>query len=172
MGDNHYKKALSVRRNWAIILSVAFAAGVVMIPVGFSFGVLPVGIIGIVFAVAGFYGCPLMWVSYSGLAAYSGVFGLIAEDGMRSATAIAGALGISIEQSRKAIVYLIRKRFLRGYAFDGTDTITATGIDKLEAERLARRAAALGKCPNCGATLVESDGRMVCPYCGSKFGGQ
>lgn len=36
MVDNHYKKALSVRRNWAIILSVALAAGVVMIPVGFS----------------------------------------------------------------------------------------------------------------------------------------
>ncbi len=172
MVDNHYKKALSVRRNWAIILSVALAAGVVMIPVGFSLGVLPVGIIGIVFAVAGFYGWAPGGGGFWGAGGRPLVFGLIAEDGMRSATAIAGALGISIEQSRKAIVYLIRKRFLRGYAFDGTDTITATGIDKLEAERLARRAAALGKCPNCGATLVESDGRMVCPYCGSKFGGQ
>ncbi len=170
MKNDYYKKALLRRGALGVILSLFLAGGIVMIPVGFANGLVPVGIVGIVLTVLGFYGCPMAWVSFGGLTEHRGVYALITEDGMRSATGIAAALGITVKRTKESIRCLISKRFLRGFAFDGVEYITAIGEDKSEEEKKARAAAALGKCPNCGATLVESDGKFRCPYCGSMFG--
>ena len=49
---------------WALLLSVGFPAGIVMIVLGFSNGMLYVAIPGIVLVVAGFYVMPMLWMGY------------------------------------------------------------------------------------------------------------
>lgn len=165
MENNALKQAMKKRFWLALVLSVLLVAGIPMIPIGFAFGIYPVGILGIVFAVVGFYGCPVAWTTYGSLASYRGAYSLIEEDGVRSVNDLASTLGVPQRKAKEMVTYLINKRFLRGYTFDGADKITPISVPAAE----KRNALDLGKCPNCGATLTLDGGSLKCPYCGSVF---
>ena len=67
----------------AVLLSVASPVGIFFIIFGASKSVLPVMWLGIFLTVAGFYGCPMAWISFGNYKKYV-VLGLIVEhDGLR-----------------------------------------------------------------------------------------
>ena len=147
----------------ALICSAALPVGVPMIVLGATNGIWAVMIAGIVLTVAGFYGTPLLWVSYAGLASYKGVYSLITEDGVTEVDKIASTLGKRPRKVAAQINYLLEKRYLTGYVFDGANGITPVARPK--------KSFMLGKCPNCGASLAAAAGKIRCPYCGTDFGG-
>lgn len=161
-----YKQAMIRMAAVASVLSLLLLCGVPLIPVGFSLGIIPLGVTGIVFTVLGFYGTPLAWVAFSNLASHKGVYSMIAEDGVYSVSAISGTLGKTPKAVRESVTYLINKRYLSGFTFDGADTLTPL---RSGSERAGGIDAAYGKCPNCGASLITEEGKTHCPYCGSIF---
>ena len=161
-----YKQAIIRMAVIASVLSLLLICGVPLIPVGFSQGIIPLGVFGIVFTVLGFYGTPLAWVAFSKLIAHKGVYSLIAEDGVYSITAISGTLGMTPKEARDSVTYLINKRYLSGFTFDGADTLTPVRPGRDNADDID---ASYGKCPNCGATLIAEENKTHCPYCGSVF---
>lgn len=157
MKNDRFKAAVVRAGVIAAVLSAALAAGIPMIPLGFANGIIPLGVIGIVLTVVGFYGSPLMWVRFADLRACGGVYGLITEDGLRSVSAIAGTLGQPVEKVRKTLTQLTSRRYLTGYVYDGGDTLSESG----DGGRL--------KCPDCGAPLTPDGDGYRCQYCGGRF---
>ncbi len=166
MKNDALSKAMRGRMMLAIVLSAMLVCGIPMIPVGFIY-VMPVGIIGIIFTVCGFYGCPVAWTTFGSLASYRGVCSMIEEDGIYSVREIAATLGTNEKKVKQQVAYLVSKRFLRGYTFDGVDKITPVGAAATTGK--TAEAALTGKCPNCGATLTEEDGKLHCRWCGGVF---
>lgn len=154
-----YRKALNKKFIAGIVFSVLFVVGIPCIPIGFSFGLIPVGVAGIIFTVVGFYGTPLVWTMYGNARANLGVYCLITEDGVKDIDRIAATLNVDAKKTLAQVNYLINKRYLRGYLLDGMKLVA---IEKENNE-------ALNKCPNCGATLTLEGNVFHCPYCGGRF---
>ena len=165
MANTSLHKAIRNMLIIALVFSVLFVAGIPMIPVGFYYGIYPVGILGIIFTVAGFYGTPFVWIAFAALVSHKGVYSMIEDDGVYSVNSIANTLGMNVKKTRGMVTYLINKRYLKGYTFDGADTIVPTSA--LGAAGKANLS--LGKCPNCGAILTELGNTLRCPYCGGVF---
>ena len=159
--DANYQKSLRAAFIGGMVLSVAFVAGIPMIVLGATNGIVPVMVLGIIMTVAGFYGTPLLWTRYGTLRSYGGLLALITEEGVESVDVMARTLGVPRETALKQLNYLMNKRFLTGYLFDGEDTLTLASA--------ARKANKSGKCPNCGAQLIVTDEGSHCPYCGTRF---
>ena len=157
-----FRKALRGRLIAALVCSVALPAGVVMTVFGGINEIWALLAVGIVLTVAGFYGTPLLWVRYGALNSYKGVYGLIACDGVTSVSKIASTLGWKRNKAVAGLNYLLAKRYLAGYVYDGADSVTP--IEKKSTPDL------FGKCPNCGASLTAEQGKLRCPYCGAAFG--
>lgn len=160
--NNHgFKGAMRRMLILSLALSILLPAGIVMIVLGATNEIWPVMIVGIVFTVAGFYGSPVSWTTFGTLASHKGVYGLITEDGVLDAEVIAATLGEKRKNVDRKLNYLLTHRYLTGYVLGADGRLVRT-----EAEKPKR----LIKCPNCGASLVEKDGDMICPYCGGRFG--
>lgn len=145
----------------AIILTVLLISGIPAIPLGFTSGYIAVGIVGIVFTVIGFYGCPISWTAYANYAPLMRVVYAIEHESMYSVSEIATYLRKSEKTVQSIITKCIDKLYLEGYFFDG-EKLTLNENKKL------KQKTAYTKCPNCGAPLPASsgaDGHIRCPYC-------
>lgn len=153
-----FNKKLRFNLAMAIILSVFFVAGVVMIPVGFANGLTVVGIIGIVCCVLGFYGAPITWSTYGSLHSLSAVYDSITKGGITDIKTLSDTLAINPEEAQKKVETLKKGMYLFGYVI----TMFPTEVKK-ENEPKSKTV----KCANCGATVKIVDGVGECPYCGT-----
>lgn len=147
----------------AVLLSVALPVGIFFIIFGASKSVLPVMWLGIFLTVAGFYGCPMAWISFGNYKKYV-VLGLIVEhDGLRKLSVIYSQLGADEKAGREIVNTAISQRYLTGYRISD-DGLSLCEIEKTEKDK---EKTYVVKCPSCGATssVAKSDPR--CPYCGA-----
>lgn len=160
-GKTEFQKSKRKRLFLAFGFTLALPVGVVMIILGAVNGIWAVMGIGIALAVCGFYGTPLLWVGYAAFAGNESVYRVITEDGLMSVNMICSTLGMKRRSAVRHINYLLSKRYLAGYKFDGNDTVEPL---------IRKKKVFLGKCPNCGAALTAKDDGLHCPYCGVEFG--
>lgn len=161
-GRTEFQKSKRKRFFLALGFTLALPLGVIMIILGATNGIWAVMGVGIALAVCGFYGSPLLWVGYAAFAGNESVYRVIAEDGLTSVNLICSTLGMKRFSVVKHINYLMSKRYLAGYKFDGNDSIEPLIPEK--------KKVFFGKCPNCGAALTAKDDGLHCPYCGVEFG--
>lgn len=163
---NNIQKSCTKKLIFAIFLTICLVAGIPLIVVGASKAKLLM-VLGIVMTVAGFYGSPLVWISFAKLCTEKAVYFAIVEDNILSAKEIANNLGRNEKEIIELINHLISNRFLTGYKLDETGKLTKTKKPKDEQTQKEIKSK---KCPNCGANLTKTkDNKYFCKYCGVEF---
>lgn len=147
---------------WSIVISVLFVAGIPLIIVGATKSIWLVLGLGIVCTVIGFYGSPLMWISYGNKRALKHVVDAVMEDNLTTVEEIAKQLQIRDRQVRDYVIIGIKKKYITGYIFDGT-ILTANQ------KEAPKKKITTNKCPNCGGALQTTENGYTCIYCGSHF---
>ena len=146
----YLNKQIRSRFVLALVLSVALPAGILMTIFGAIKGLwflLAIGIIGIV---AGFYGCPIAWVSFGGLRSQKGILRSITEDGIYSIADLASTYGMDEKKTNETVKQLIAKSYLTGFKLvDGR-------LQKTQKDSYYQ-------CPYCGTRLEEYS--LKCPNC-------
>lgn len=157
------KKYAAKRLFIALLLTVLLPLGVFMIIYGASKGKGAVLGFGIAFAVIGFYGCPIAWVSYSSKTRWRTLLRLIEQENFYSSEQIAAHLSLKESDVARDINDLILHGFLKGYVFK--DGILRLNTFKKQSEKDVLKR----PCPNCGGLAAYNGIDFVCPYCGSVF---
>lgn len=155
MNKNFYKK-LKINLAVSLIITVLLIIGIPLIPVGASKGITILWIIGIVFTAVGFYGTPLMWVSYGNLRSLLPVYESITQGGIRDIQTLSQTLAITEKQALEKVETLKKGMYLFGYTV--TLYPTQTKVEKTENSV---------QCKNCGATFKIKGDVGECPYCGT-----
>lgn len=133
-----------------------------MIIIGASKSMAIMGI-GIAMTAIGFYGTPIIWISYGNMRTLKRVVDAVMEEHLTSIIEIATQLQISEREARDYIATGIRKKYIVGYIFDGANI-------KPNQKEEPKKKIVKNKCPNCGAPLEKSEtGNYHCPYCNSNF---
>ncbi len=152
-------------RNKLIISIVASVLLVVGIPIiifsatsSFWLGL----VVGIIFVVFGFYGSPMLWVSFGNLKSLQRVVDAVLEDNLTSIEDIARQLQISERTAVSYVTQAINKRYITGFIFNG---VSLTPNDKTPPKKRVLQ----NKCNNCGGVLEQTSYGFYCPYCGAKF---
>lgn len=140
-------------------LSVGFPAGVVAIIYGASNHQYAIMVLGILFAVAGFYVMPILWLQYGEKKTYKSLLLMIEEEHIYSTNDLASQTGKNQEKIREMVKYLINKHYLTGYIFKD-DVLQINNNRKQTKEEGFKR------CPNCGAKMHYENDHYVCDYCG------
>ncbi len=147
---------------WAIIISCMFVVGIPLIIVGAIHNMAVMGI-GIAMTVIGFYGTPLIWISYGNMRTLKHVVDAVMDDHLTSMSEIASQLQIRERQARDYVATGIKKKYITGYIFDGANL-------KSNQKEEPKKKIVKNICPNCGAILeVKENGGYHCPYCNSTF---
>ena len=147
----------------ALVLSAAFPLGGVMLGVGLGMNVPAVWAVGIALLAAGFYGCPIAWISYGNKRTYYRFVSAVEEEHLYSYADLAAQLGISEKEVRNRVDVCMNKRWLVGYIRESDRLALNTN------NRLSERKDAV-ECPYCGAKFMQKITEdTVCPYCGSPF---
>ncbi len=151
------KKSLGV----ALFLTFALPFGGALLGVGLAIGQPAVWAIGIAFLAAGFYGCPVAWVAYSGKASLRRMIRAITEEHLYTEREISMQLGLSEQEVHRRINECFSKGYLVGYIR------TSDGIALNENQALAETEYVV-QCPACGAKYSYTKGTSAnCPYCGT-----
>ncbi len=163
--DLHKKKNKNLM--FCILISVVCPLGIPLIPIGFTHGGpawLAAAIAGIVLTAFGFYGIPMFWLGFAGLNRKTRVFDAIDADALYSVEEIATQTALAPKLVRKDVEWLVGKRYLQGFLFDG-ETISINRNRKLKPLYENK-----SSCPGCGSfeTVKKEDG-YYCAYCGTKL---
>lgn len=146
----------------SIVATVLFVVGIPII-IFSAINSFWVGLVfGIVFVVFGFYGSPLLWVSFGNLKSLKRVVDAVMEENLTTAKEIAGQLQISEKNAKGYITQGINKRYITGYIFDG-EVLTPNEKNP------PKKKVVQNKCSNCGGVLDQTATGFYCPYCGSRF---
>lgn len=148
---------------WACIGTIALVVGIPLIIVGATKGLWPVLTLGIICVVFGFYGSPMLWISYGECRALKRVVDAVMEENLTSVAEISQHLVLSEDVTKQQITKAINKKYIKGYIFDG-ETLK-TNDKQAPKKKMVQK----DKCKNCGGTLTETDEGWVCEYCGSVF---
>lgn len=156
-----YKKSLSILLAFSVLLTIFLPLGIVGTVLGAVNELWVVFGLGIGMTVVGFYGSPLIWISYGEKKKVGIVLKLIECENFYSVESIATQLTQDYSWVEKAINKLIEKGYLKGYIYkDG----------KLSINNNVKQVKTSGtKCPNCGGRIVSKDSKMECEYCGTIF---
>lgn len=151
---------------FCIAISVICPAGIPLIPIGFIKGgpvFLSAAIAGIILAVFGFYGIPLFWVGFGQVNRRMRIYDAVTLDGLLSVGEIAAQTGASQKQVCEDIRWMMAKRDLRGYFFDG---------ETLRETRKKHHAGGFEiktPCPLCGgAEILKKEDGYTCAFCGAR----
>lgn len=145
---------------FALFLSVGFVASIPAIIFGASKGMTFLLVIGIIFAVLGFYGSPMLWVQYGALNQAKRIVYAVDEEKIYSVEEIANQLQLPVGDVKSQLITAINKNYLEGFLFDG---------QKLTANKNKSAIKMLTRCENCGAPLKKTQDGKYCPYCHSLF---
>ena len=145
----------------SIVASIAFVVGIPMIVLGATNSTVLM-IFGIVFVVFGFYGTPMLWMSYAGLRSLKRVVDAVMEENLTTNAEIAMQLQTSERNIKAQITKAINKKYITGFIYNG-EVLTPNEKQQPKKKIIENR------CKNCGGTLEELDTEWRCPYCGSRF---
>ena len=146
----------------ALSSSVMLGIGIPMIPIFIVAGNWFLAVVGIIFTLYGFYGCPFYWIGYASSRELRSIIETINIDHIYNVNELSSHLQMDKKLLIQNINKIIKKRYLVGFIFDG-ENLT---INENERQKKTYKTI---KCDNCGGELrlVEQD--MVCPYCGKKM---
>lgn len=147
---------------FAMILTLLFPLGGVLLGVGLGIGQPAMWAIGIACLVCAFYGCPIGWVAYGSRRAYVRLVTAIEEEHLYSVSELAAQLGLPEKEVRNQIDTLFKKRYIVGYIRTG-DGIALNENAALQERKYTRN------CPACGAKVTFTGTETVCPYCGTRI---
>ncbi len=143
----------------ALIVSVLFVAGIPMIPLGAVHNTV-VMVFGIAFVGGGFYGMPLLWVSYGHTVTLRRVVYAIKKEYLYSVGEIAAQLSKTPKEVNELVAECFRKEYMTGYIRQGDKILRNDGTP------IEERVTAVS-CPHCGAKFSYTGISGKCPYCGS-----
>ncbi len=145
-----------------VLVSVLFAGGIPMIPLGAANEVYPVMVLGIIFTGGGFFATPLLWVYYGEERSLYRIVVAVEKEHLYSVREIASQLSLNENQVRNTLTNCFRKGYLEGYIREGDEITTGEGTKPGGRTRAA-------ECPYCGAKFTYQGRNAECPYCGGTF---
>lgn len=147
---------------WSVVITCALIVGIPLLILGAVKGVWFLLAFGIACAVVGFYGTPLMWVSYAELRALKRVVDAVMEEHLNTVSEISSHLVLSERVAKQSVTKAINKKYITGYIFDGEKLVP-------NEKQAPKKKLVQTKCANCGGSLKEEQNTYVCEYCGSIF---
>ncbi len=147
----------------SLVISILFVVGIPMIPI-FAGKNWVLMAIGIVFVVVGFYGMPLLWISYANKKRTRRVIQAVEEENLYSNQDIAMQLQMKEKEVYSEITKAINKGYLKGYLYNGKELTINNAKKQTKEEKLT-----IKKCNNCGGKLEKTDSGYHCPYCDMNF---
>lgn len=141
----------------ALLTSISFVGGIVMIPLCAVAKLWALMGIGIAFCVHGFYGTVFYWEAFAKYRRYSSFTDAVMRDGLCTVEELSGHFGLKRELTVRKIRECIEKDFLPGYRFDG---------EKLQRIIRPQDGAVVVECPCCGAKNLITEKNRFCEYCG------
>ncbi len=151
---------------FALIWTILFVVGIPMIVFG---AVKHTGIywvimgIGVLFCVSGFYGIPIMWITYAEKRRLARVAIVVSGSESITIDILSDTLGRGQDETRQDVRTLLQGGYLPGYAFvDQEDRIRRTST--LDIHHAV--------CEYCGASFEFRGTDSRCPYCGRWFTGE
>ena len=151
------KRSIIITLIIAIFAACGFVAGIPFIIMGAKNSTFLL-VLGIVLVAFGFYGTPLLFISYANKKRIKRVCLAITKDKLTDIPTIAKHLQLPEETIRQDITIAINADYIDNYIFNG-ETLTKS-INKYSKKM---------RCENCGGVLVEKDGKVYCPYCGTYY---
>ena len=155
------KKSITKKMILAYILTFAFIAGIPSIIFGATKGWTLLLIVGIICVVAGFYGMPIAWISFSDKKKLYNIYQSITVDKIYDIKTLAGNYNIDEQQMLGYVNTLLSNRYLQG--------LNLVDQKELQEIKKAKKKMQVVKCPNCNANigdLVSSgEDTVECPYC-------
>lgn len=155
------RRALRKSLVLAVIMTLLFPLGGVLLGVGLGIGFVPMWAVGIACLGVGFYGCPIAWTAgYAPKKGYYRLVSAVEEEHIYTVTELAQQLGLSEKEVRNRIDVCFKNRWLVGYKRE------ADGLTLNENKALSE-AVHGGVCPGCGAKVTFKGTETACPYCGT-----
>lgn len=162
MRDSGLKKFIVVLFFIALFATIGFVAGIPLIVISATksntFGL----IVGIILVVFGFYGAPMLWISYASFKQQGRVVDAVTKENIYTVNGIATQLQLSPEQVKTHLSKAVSKNYLKGYLFDGNEL-------KINNNKKQEKQTYQKKCENCGGNLEKNENGYYCPYCNAKF---
>ena len=156
-----------MKRAWmlffAILLSVGFPCGIVMIVIGAKSDTFTL-VSGIVLTVAGFYVMPMLWVAYGNTAKYAKIAKVVEKNNIYNISDLSQQIGVKSENGLEIVREAIARGYLTGYRVKNNNELEL--IDNVKQLKTDYKTV---KCSACGATYSykRTDKNAVCPYCGT-----
>ncbi len=154
------ERSLTQKLIISIVVSVLFVAGIPMIPLGATSGIIPVMVAGIVFVAAGFYATPLLWVNYGHTVTLRRIVYAIKKEYLYSVGEIAAQLSMKEKEVSELVSECFKKELLTGYIRQGDNILRNEGTP------IEEQVTAVA-CLSCGAKFSYQGKSGFCPYCGS-----
>ena len=163
----------SVKRvfTFALVWSILAVVGIPMI----VFGAIHLGdsgaakafaiagfVLGLLFSGGGFYGVPLLWISYGSHRELARVVDAIDRLGLLTVDRLAAHLMMREKDVRTRIETCFTRGYLPGYVRQGDTLMRYTAVDPEEIEHTV-------ECPSCAARFTYRGSRGKCPYCGNTY---
>ncbi len=139
--------------------SIGFPLGVLGIVFGAVNGIIPLLVIGIVLAVIGFYGMPLLWIKYADRRHDRTILLMIENEYLYTVSGLARQTGFSENDVRTRIKKMILSRVLVGYLFEDDTLRLNTNSPQMGNAGRTR------PCECCGAIMRFEDHSFICDYC-------
>ena len=154
------RKALHKSLLVALILTMMFPLGGILLGVGLGIGQPGMWGVGIACLATGFYGCTFGWVEYGNKRVLYRLVSAIVEEHLYSVQELAVQLSMSEKDVRNHLTVCFQKRYLIGFKREG-DLLTLN-----ENQALNERENVM-ECPYCGAKFTYKGTNIRCPYCDS-----
>lgn len=165
-------KTISPLRAGSIIWTVLFLIGMPMIILGASkissnaYIDTPMMIAGIVFTASGFYGMPIMWITYASKKELRPLAYAVNALSLVSVEKLSLHLGKSEEEVRAKIDVCLNCGYLDGYVREGN------GLKRASVTEDTTRQTNTVICPMCLGKIEYKGESVRCPYCGSVYDGE
>ena len=151
----------------ALMMSILFVPGILMIIFGFINHIIFIGVIGIIIVVIDFYGLPIVWMRFGEYNYYYRLFYQITVEKINYVTLLAQTNQRKKDKLLADIHFLIGKGYLTNYILKDNERLIdlSQADDKGEYIASFMNDITIIKCPNCGATCKISDHIHRCNYC-------
>lgn len=160
MENKTIKKWVNSALAWSIIASICFVVGIPGIIISAIY-FTPTLAASIVMVVFGFYGSPMLWLSFANRKSAYEIYTLIVSGNISSIKMLCQQSGKEEKEVKDTLQLLMRKGFLTNFQLTEENQIVTVNQKKSTMQK--------SKCPNCGASLTVKNGKTFCQYCGTEF---